>query len=256
MTGMMHRASMIIAAVTAVSGVMIAAAGPVWAHGVHSTGPGVGSFLISGMAHMLLGWDHLLFIAGVALVSARVKPAVKLLSLFALGHSTTLIMASLAGWQVNPVFVDVVIALSLVFVGVAGWRPPPFRWFALAVFGFGLVHGLGLATRLQALDLPENGVLTRVIAFNVGVELAQLIALVYAISLWMLLLYRIDGSRLRRAAYAGLAVVGVIAAGTLTINGYTQDESPSTAGAHYGLLPDPQRLGYPPLALALGEPHM
>lgn len=228
----LRRSALITVAAVAMTAVMTAAASPALAHGVHASGESVGAYLNSGILHMLLGWDHLLFIVGVALVSGQVKPAAKLLSLFALGHSTTLIVATLAGWQVNAVFVDVVIALSLVFVGALGWfGPPRFRWFALAVFGFGLVHGLGLATRLQALTLPEDGLLIRVIAFNVGVELAQLIAITAAFLLWATVVHRVDGSLFRRVSYAGLAAVGLIAAVTLTVTGLTgtSEEAPSAA---------------------------
>jgi hydrogenase/urease accessory protein HupE len=227
-----RRVATLVAGAMGASAFMVAAAGPAWAHGVHRTGESVWSFLTSGISHMLLGWDHLLFVAGVALVSGHVRQAAKLLSLFALGHSTTLIIASLAGWQVNAVFVDVVIALSLVFVGVVGWRGAPrFRWFALIVFGFGLIHGLGLATRLQALGLPDDGLLIRVIAFNVGVEIAQLIAILIAVALWKLALHRLDGTLFRRLSYAGLALVGLLAALTLTLTGMTAEDSPP-ASAH------------------------
>ncbi|WP_309235798.1 HupE/UreJ family protein [Amycolatopsis sp. SID8362] len=123
-------------------------------------------FIPLGIEHMLLGWDHLLFIAGIVLLAGELRRAAKLISVFVLGHSTTLIAGTLAGWRVDATVVDIVIALSLVFVGVVGW-------FGLGVFAFGLVHGLGLSTRLQDLGLPEDGLFGRVIAFNVGVEIGQ-----------------------------------------------------------------------------------
>jgi len=77
------------------------------------------------------------------------------------GHSLTLLAATLAGWQISATLVDVVIALSVVFVGVMGVRQGPRDWrlIGAAVFGFGLIHGLGLSTRLQHLGLPEDGLL-------------------------------------------------------------------------------------------------
>jgi hydrogenase/urease accessory protein HupE len=128
-----------------------------------------------GFWHMVGGWDHLLFILGVVLIAGALKPAAKMISLFVLGHSLTLIVATVAGWKLNATVVDVVIALSLVYVGIQGLvgRPDDFRLMGAIVFAFGLVHGLGLSTRLQDLGLPESGVVIRVILFNVGVEVGS-----------------------------------------------------------------------------------
>jgi len=114
-------------------------------------------YLSLGFLHMVGGWDHLLFITGVVLLAGNVRSAAKLITLFVAGHSLTLLIATLAGWRLNATAVDVVIALSLVYVGVQGWRgrPTELRLTGAIVFGFGLVHGLGLSTRLQALRLPE-----------------------------------------------------------------------------------------------------
>src|SRR5215210_1082193 len=101
-------------------------------------------YLVVGFRHMIGGWDHLLFIASVVLLAGRLRTAAKLLSLFVAGHSLTRIVATLAGWQLNADLVDAVIALSLVFVGVVGYRgrPEKLTLFGAGVFGFGLVHGL------------------------------------------------------------------------------------------------------------------
>jgi hydrogenase/urease accessory protein HupE len=83
-------------------------------------------YLWFGFLHMATGWDHLLFILGVVLIAGSVGTAAKLISLFVAGHSITLLIATLAGWQLDPTLVDVVIALSVVYVGVrgiAGGRP-------------------------------------------------------------------------------------------------------------------------------------
>jgi len=168
-----------------------------------------------GFWHMVGGWDHLLFILGVVLIAGAIKPAAKLISLFVLGHSLTLIVATVAGWQVNATVVDVVIALSLVYVGVQGLmgRPADFRLMGAIVFGFGLVHGLGLSTRLQDLGLPESGVVIRVILFNIGVEIGQLTALAVIVGLGTLAVRKL---RLPREnahfAYSGLIVAGILAA--------------------------------------------
>jgi hypothetical protein len=77
-------------------------------------------YVILRVEHMALGWDHLLFIIGMVLPAPNAKTAAKLVSLFVLGHSLTLLIATLAGWQVSPLAVDVVIALSVVLSACSG----------------------------------------------------------------------------------------------------------------------------------------
>src|SRR5215212_5733217 len=101
-------------------------------------------YLTLGFQHMVGGWDHLLFIGGVVLLAGNMRTAAKLISAFVAGHSLTLLVATIAGWKLNATVVDVVIALSLVYVGVQGirGRPESLRVFGAVVFAFGLVHGL------------------------------------------------------------------------------------------------------------------
>ncbi|MEU4478450.1 HupE/UreJ family protein [Micromonospora sp. NPDC023966] len=189
------------------------------AHGVHGTGTEtVGGFVSLGFTHMLLGWDHLLFVAGVVLLASRARPALTLVSLFALGHSLTLITATVAGWKFNADVVDIVIALSLVFVGVVGLfrRPKKYRWVGAAVLAFGLIHGLGLSTRLQAIGMPEDGLLIRVVAFNLGVELGQLLAVYVIYVLADLLRQNFAPAKARRVGFGSLLVVGLVASAALS----------------------------------------
>ncbi|MGH3752230.1 MAG: HupE/UreJ family protein [Pseudonocardiaceae bacterium] len=120
---------------------------------------------------------------------------------------------------VNATAVDVVIALSVVFVGVVGvlGRPQRWWWFTTAVFAFGLVHGLGLSTRLQDLRLPENGLVARVITFNVGIEIGQLLAVVVMVALGKLFTRLITWPKAPRLAYGGLVAVGLVAAVVLAV---------------------------------------
>jgi hydrogenase/urease accessory protein HupE len=161
--------------------------GPAFAHGIggDASHRSVVDFVPLGIEHMLLGWDHLLFIAGVLLVAETGRRAAKLISLFVLGHSATLIIATVAEWQVNAAVVDIVIAASVVFVAVVAFVPKKPSWpvFGGVVLAFGLVHGLGLSTRLQDLGLPHDGLLWRVIAFNVGIEIGQVTAILAMLAL-------------------------------------------------------------------------
>ncbi len=183
------RLALLIAAIAA-------AAGPAEAHGLGgkdaafvagTTGPDIIPFLYLGAKHMVTGYDHLLFILGVIFFLYRLKDVGIYVTLFSLGHSLTLLTGVLGRIEVNSYLVDAVIGLSVAykaFDNLSGFRtffgiqPDP----RLAVFGFGLIHGFGLATKLQALELPENGLLINMLSFNVGVEIGQLIALSFMLA--------------------------------------------------------------------------
>jgi hypothetical protein len=139
-------------------------------------------------------------------------------SLFALGHSITLLGAVLAGWRADAHLVDAAIGLSVVYKGFEnvgglhslGWKLDP----RAAVLGFGLVHGLGLATKVQELRPSPDGLAGNLLAFNVGVELGQLAAL----SVMVLLFAMWRGTRsFRRAITPANALL--MAAG-FTLFGY------------------------------------
>ncbi len=191
---------------------------PVAAHGIGSdaSGKSAPEFLPLGVEHMLLGWDHLLFIVGVLLLAGSLGRAAKLISTFVAGHSLTLITATLGGWQVNAGIIDAVIGLSVCVVGVIGLagRPTDWRWFYAVVFGFGLIHGLGLSTRLQDLGLPEDGLLHRVLFFNVGIELGQLLAIAVFAGIGRLATGVLRRASVQQGAFAALGATGMIAAAT------------------------------------------
>jgi hydrogenase/urease accessory protein HupE len=204
------------------------AANPASAHGISgdATDRSTLGFISVGIEHMLLGWDHLLFIAGVLLLAGNLRRAAKLVSIFALGHSLTLICATIAGWHVNANLVDVVIVLSVAFVGGVGLFGQPKRWdlFGAAIFGFGLVHGLGLATRLQSLGLPGDGLIWKVICFNIGVEIGQVTAIVGMLGLAAVVAMAIGRDReptAAKVAAAALFNIGAIVAPVMAYNAFT-----------------------------------
>jgi hydrogenase/urease accessory protein HupE len=140
-------------------------------------------YLVLGATHMLTGYDHLLFIFGVIFFIRTIRETVKYITAFTLGHSITLVFATVYGLSANYYLVDALIALSVCYKGFENLdgfnrylgRPSPS--LLPVIFGFGLVHGFGLSTRLQQLPLGEDGVVLRILAFNVGVELGQILAL-------------------------------------------------------------------------------
>jgi hypothetical protein len=148
----------------------------------------------------------------------------------------TLIGATLMGWRVNPYVVDAVIAVSVIYKGfdnldgftrALGIRRPN---LLLMVAVFGLVHGLGLSTRVQSLALPEIGLVTRLLAFNVGVELGQIVALV--VMAWILALAREDSQDF--GSFSRRANGGLVLAGTLLLlfqlHGYAHTSGPDDFG--------------------------
>ena len=147
------------------------------------------SYLWLGATHMLTGYDHLLFIFGVIFFLTGFKDVVKYITAFTLGHSITLIFATVLKITANYYLVDAVIAMSVCYKGfenIDGFK----KYLGIqspnllaVIFGFGLIHGFGLSTRLQQLPLGDQGLIMRILSFNVGVELGQIIALVVMVGI-------------------------------------------------------------------------
>jgi hypothetical protein len=211
-------------ALVAVAALM--AAQPAFAHAIGGTdaafvaatrGADPFPFLYLGAKHMVTGYDHLLFLVGVIFFLYRLRDVLLYVSLFSLGHSTTLLIGVLADLDVSAYLVDAVIGLSVsykAFENLGGFRrlgyQPDNR---IAVLGFGLVHGLGLATKLQELDLHPDGLVPNLIAFNVGVEIGQLVALSLILAAMTLWRATFSFGRLAVAANALLFLAGVVLCG-------------------------------------------
>ncbi len=173
-------------------------------------GPAVFPFMYLGAKHMVTGYDHLLFLVGVIFFLYRPTHVVQYVTLFAIGHSITLLLGVLANLQVNAYLIDAIIGLSIVykaFENMDGFKQ--LVGFELntrvAVFVFGLFHGLGLATKLQEFNLSNNGLVTNIISFNIGVEIGQVLALstvFIALSVW-----RTSTSYLRHAFITNAALM-------------------------------------------------
>jgi hypothetical protein len=145
-------------------------------------GPHLVPFLYLGAKHMVTGYDHLLFLLGVIFFLYRLKHVAVYVSLFALGHSITMISGVYFGWHINAYLIDAVIGLSVVYKALDNLGAFQ-RWFGfqpdtkLATLIFGLFHGFGLATKILDYDIASYGLLPNLLAFNVGVELGQISAL-------------------------------------------------------------------------------
>lgn len=162
-----------------------------FAHGVatgdkgyiqESSGVLIIPFIYLGAKHMVTGYDHLLFLFGVIFFLYRLKDVGLYVTLFAVGHSVTLLLGVLTNISVSAYVVDAIIGFSVVYKALDNLGAFP-RWFGfqpntkIATLLFGLMHGFGLATKIQDFDISPDGLLINLIAFNVGVEIGQILAL-------------------------------------------------------------------------------
>lgn len=146
------------------------------------SGVNIVPFIYLGAKHMITGYDHILFLFGVIFFLYRLKDVALYVSLFALGHSTTMVLGVYFDTNISAYFIDAIIGLSVVYKALDNMGAYQ-RWFGfqpntkIATLVFGLFHGFGLATKIQEYEMSEDGLLPNLLAFNVGVEIGQLLAL-------------------------------------------------------------------------------
>ncbi len=192
-------------------------------------------YLIIGASHMLSGYDHLLFVFGIIFFLTRFKDIVKYITAFTLGHSVTLILATFNGIQVNYFLIDAIIALSLCYIaftnldGFNKYLNIKAPNMLVMIVSLGLIHGLGLSTRLQELPLSEDQLLMNIVSFNLGIELGQILAL--SVMLLLLSLWRKQDSF---KAFSRISNYGLVFAGILLflmqMHGYSHQSSPDEFG--------------------------
>jgi len=190
-----------------------------------SAGFDPGPFMYLGAKHMVTGYDHLLFLAGVIFFLHRVRDVALYVTLFAIGHSVTLLAGVLSGIHINAYLIDAIIGLSVAYKALENMGA--FETLGIkidsrkAVLIFGLFHGLGLATKLQDLALSKDGLIGNMVAFNLGVELGQFSAL--AVILIGFNEWRASGRFLRHAYTANwiLLTAGLVLAGTQLMGYFT-----------------------------------
>lgn len=169
------------------------------AHGIGSSDQhllsegGLLAYVYVGAKHMVTGYDHLLFLVGVVFYLRGYRDIIRFITAFTVGHSITLMGATYLGVTADEHLIDGLIAVSVLYKGfenLGGFKrifhttsPNLLRM----VFLFGLIHGFGLSTRLQSLPLGVEQFLAKIVCFNIGVEIGQVLALVpilFVISLW------------------------------------------------------------------------
>ena len=207
-----------------------------WAHGVNendrafiegASGVNIIPYIYLGAKHMVTGYDHLLFLAGVVFFLYRLKDIGAYVTLFAIGHSTTLLLGVIFDMRANPFIIDAIIGLSVVYKAIDnldGFR----TWFGVspnpkaAVLIFGFFHGFGLATKLQELTLAKDGMIPNLISFNIGVEMGQFMAL--TVILLLMNLWRMSDSFRCSAilANAALMTAGCVLIGYQLAGYFTQ----------------------------------
>ncbi len=180
-------------------------------------------FVYLGAKHMVTGYDHLLFLFGVIFFLYRMKDIGIYVTLFAIGHSTTMLFGVLTGISANAFVIDAIIGLSVVYKALDNLGAFQ-RWFGFqpntkaATLVFGFFHGFGLATKILEFQIARDGLIPNLLAFNIGVEIGQLLAL--AAILIVMGFWRRTPSFMRHAfaantllMTAGFVLVGYQAAG-------------------------------------------
>ena len=172
-------------------------------------GPAPGAFLYLGAKHMVTGIDHVLFLVGVIFFLYRLRDVVVYVTMFTIGHSLTLLGGVLLDTGANSYIVDAIIGFSVVYKALENLDG--FRKLGIAintkfaVLGFGLFHGLGLATKVRDLGLSDDGLLVNLISFNLGVEVGQVLVLAVVVTLFNL--WRSTRTFAPGAFYANLALM-------------------------------------------------
>jgi HupE / UreJ protein len=203
---------------------------------------GYWGYLVLGAKHMLTGYDHLLFLFGVIFFLTSFKGVVKFVTAFTLGHCITLIAATLMGMQANYFLIDAVIALTVIYKafdnldGFKKYLDMQSPSLIGMVFAFGLIHGFGLSTRLQQLPLGDGfGLVLRILSFNVGVEVGQVIALAVMMVLLAGWRKRPSFQQFGKAANVSLMIVGFLLV-LMQLHGYQHssfaDEFPLNKDDH------------------------
>jgi len=138
-------------------------------------------YLLSGVEHILIGFDHIAFIIAAVVWGRRLWPLVRVVTAFTIAHSITLALAAMDLVTLPSAWVEAAIAASIVYVAVENFRVRNLAHRGWVTFAFGLVHGFGFASVLRDYGLPEDALVPALAAFNVGVEVGQIAVVAVAL---------------------------------------------------------------------------
>ena len=202
---------------------LLASAAPsvAFAHGVtagdkgyimETFGTRIVPFMYLGAKHMVTGYDHILFLFGVIFFLYGMREIGLYVTLFAVGHSTTMILGVWFNFGINAYIIDAIIGLSVVYKALDNLGTFK-KWFGFqpntkaATLIFGLFHGTGLASKILEYQIAEDGLLANLLAFNVGVEVGQLLALF--VILIVMGYWRRSPNFMRQASVANIIMAGL-----------------------------------------------
>jgi hydrogenase/urease accessory protein HupE len=172
----------------------------------------IGGFVTLGIEHILTGYDHMLFLLSLLMLGGTLRQLIKIVTAFTVAHSVTLSLAVLNVVALPSRWVESAIALSIVYVATENiWRGGaslPTRW--LVTFGFGLVHGLGFASALREMHLPQANVAASLVGFNLGVEAGQIAVITLAYLALDALRNQRWAPSVRQWVSVATAIVGVV----------------------------------------------
>lgn len=172
--------------------------------------PGFAHFLTLGVEHILIGYDHLLFLLALLLVPGRLGSTVRIVTAFTLAHSVTLAIAALDLMRLSPALVEATIAASIAYVAAENlWARNPLSHRARVTALFGLVHGCGFASVLRGIGLPTDGLWPALLGFNLGVEFGQVLIVLCVAPLLHALARRPRGKRALGALSALVCAAGL-----------------------------------------------
>jgi hypothetical protein len=192
---------------------------PVFAHTINyalekaPAGDVVWFYLTLGFRHIIpQGLDHILFVAGLCLLSTKIRTILWQATAFTVAHSITLALSMKNIIVAPPAIVEPIIALSILFVAIENLILSELKpWRILIVFSFGLIHGMGFASSLNEIGLPPGKFYTSILSFNIGVELGQ-IAVITAMFLLVIIPLRQKLNYRKMIVYPLSVLIAVVAA--------------------------------------------
>jgi len=169
-------------------------------------------YLKLGFQHIVpQGLDHILFVAGLCLLSTKIKTIIWQATAFTAAHSITLALSMKNIIVAPPAIVEPIIALSILFVAVENIILSELKpWRVAIVFLFGLIHGMGFASSLNEIGLPPNKFYTSILSFNIGVELGQM-AVIAAMFLFIIMPLRKQINYRKTVVYPLSILIGIVA---------------------------------------------